>query len=105
MSKMSQLHAELCEQAYEMGYLTLDQALADGCEVDYRVSKLTRPVDGREQAHEDYMKRKEKLLKELEKARDSLDIIEVTNPYECQVVSDAISACGEAIDFIKEGEV
>lgn len=73
MSKMSQLHAELSEQAYEMGYLTLDQALADGCEIDYRISKLTKPVDGREQAHEDYIKRKEEVLTDLKKLKQDLE--------------------------------
>lgn len=33
MSKISQLHAELEQQAYEYGYESLDAALQDGCTV------------------------------------------------------------------------
>lgn len=35
MSKMSQLHAELSEQAYELGYESLEQAQANGVEIQY----------------------------------------------------------------------
>lgn len=35
MSKMSQLHAELSEQAYELGYESLEEAEANGLKVQY----------------------------------------------------------------------
>lgn len=35
MSKMSQLHAELSEQAYELGYESLEQAEANGVKIQY----------------------------------------------------------------------
>lgn len=88
MSKISQLHAELSEQAYELGYLTLDQALADGYEVDYRTSRLERPVDGREQAHNDWLKRKEGVLLDLETLKNNIN-----------------TTLDRAIDFIKKGEI
>lgn len=88
MSKMSQLHAELSEQAYELGYLTLDQALADGYEVDYRTSRLEKSVDGREQAHNDWLKRKEGVLLDLETLKNNIN-----------------TTIDRAIDFIKKGEI
>lgn len=98
MSKMSQLHAELSEQAYELGYLTLDQALADGYEVDYRTSRLEKSVDGREQAHKDYLKRKELILKALNNLYDNY----VEGSYKVKFEREVIK---EAITFIEEGEV
>lgn len=98
MSKMSQLHAELSEQAYELGYLTLDQALADGYEVDYRTSRLEKSVDGREQAHNDWLKRKELILKALNNLYDNY----VEGSFKVRFEKEVIK---EAIDFIKEGEV
>lgn len=35
MSKMSQAHAELSEQAYDLGYESLQAAMDDGCETAY----------------------------------------------------------------------
>lgn len=35
MSKMSQLHAELSEQAYELGYESIEEAEANGLQVQY----------------------------------------------------------------------
>ena len=98
MSKMSQLHAELSEQAYEMGYLTLDQAFADGWEVDYENSILIKPVDGREQAHNDWLKRKELILKALNNLYDNY----VEGSYKVRFEKETIK---EAIDFIKKGEI
>lgn len=98
MSKMSQLHAELSEQAYELGYLTLDQALADGYEVDYRTSRLEKPVDGREQAHNEWLKRKELILKALKNLYDNY----VEGSFKVKFEKEVIK---EAITFIEEGEV
>lgn len=62
MSKISQLHAELSSQAYDLGFNSLEDALAMGYEVDYENSKL---VDGREQAHKAWLKEKQQVLDEL----------------------------------------
>lgn len=88
MSRMSQLHAELSEQAYDLGYLTLDQALADGYEVDYRTSRLEKSVDGREQAHENWLKEKEGILLDLEMLKNNVN-----------------TTLDRVIDFIKKGEI
>ena len=59
MSKMSQLHMELTEQANELGFDTLEDAMSHGYSVDYAHHKL---VDEQANAHEDYIKRKEEVL-------------------------------------------
>lgn len=45
MSKMSQLHAELTEQAAEMGFESIEQAEENGFKVDYNKQKLVPDVD------------------------------------------------------------
>lgn len=99
---MSQLNAELSEQAYELGYLTLDQALADGYEVDYRTSRLEKSVDGREQAHDEWLKEKEQVLK---------DLHDLELEYSCQIDEGCKEAVAKrnvienVIDFIEKGEM
>lgn len=91
MSKMSQLHAELTEQAAELGFSSIEEAEANGYEVDYIKGKLLEPLD---MAHEDYVRRKEELLEELRDLRDAYAGVERTE-----------STLNKAINFIKEGEV
>lgn len=95
MSKMSQLHAELSEQANELGFLTFEQALAFGYDVDYETVRL-KPVDGREQAHKDYLKRKEEVLADLETLKQD---------YISYGEQDEIDALTRAINLIKQGEI
>ena len=45
MSKMSQLHAELSEQAYDMGYQSLGEAEQMGCTVDWENVRLISPEE------------------------------------------------------------
>lgn len=46
MSKVSQLHAELSEQAAEMGYSSLEYATdVAGCEIDYVKGRLLSPEE------------------------------------------------------------
>ena len=87
---MSQLHAGLSEKAYELGYSSLENAMADGYVVDYENETL---VDGRELAHKDYLKRKEKILGELISVYNDIDVPKDYKTY-----------LKHAIDFIKEGE-
>lgn len=103
MSKMSQLHAELSEQAYELGYLTLDQALADGYEVDYRTSRLERSVDGREQAHKEWLKERNEVLADLELLKAVESTVEQITKDKLNY--DPIGKINRAIEFIKKGEV
>lgn len=72
MSKMSQLHAELEEQAYEKGYESLDEALNDGATIvgETLVTRDDLPskkeVDERKQAHEAWLKERDEVIKGLQ---------------------------------------
>lgn len=72
MSRMSQLHAELEEQAYEKGYESLDEALKDGATIigETLVTKDDLPskksVDERQQAHEAWLKERDEVIKGLQ---------------------------------------
>lgn len=95
---MSQLHAELSEHASELGFETLEQAIAAGFEPNYTTGRLDKvgyePVDGRELAHGDWLERKEKILAKLKQLSETYKGAEgVTSVVE------------EAIEFIKEGEI
>lgn len=77
MSKMSQLHAELSEQATSLGYETLEQALNNGYDVDYEKGKLIKRGLGysetvkylakeQQKAHEAWLKERDNILDDLE---------------------------------------
>lgn len=91
MSKMSQLHAELSEQASELGFQSIEEAEANGYGIDYEKGVL---VDGRELAHEDWLRERKEVLAGLES---------------CLATSECSPACDidiqRAIDFIKKGEI
>lgn len=91
MSKMSQLHAELSEQASQLGFHSIEEAEINGYEVDYENATL---VEGRELAHQNWLKRKEGLLEQLRDLCDAYMGVENTE--------DVLS---ETIDFIEEGEI
>ena len=91
MSKMSQLNAMLAEQAYELGYESLEQALNDGWVVDYETQILTRKEyekDEQEEAHKAWLKEKEECIRKLELTLENVDLDDVDNVQ-------------NAIDFIK----
>lgn len=71
MSKMSQLHAELSAQAYDLGFNSLEDAINMGYEVDYTEGRLVSPEDS---AHEFLLKEKEKILKQIKEAVRTKDI-------------------------------
>lgn len=99
MGKMSQLQMELDEQAVELGFEDWEQAQAAGYEIDYKTGKL---VDGRELAHNNWLKEKEDILNKLIELKKYLSdcvyhcVIEDKDDYE--IVEDTIN-------FIKKGEV
>lgn len=62
MSKISQLHAELTEQAYELGFEDLGEAEQAGYGVDWEKHKLLSPQD---LAHEVWLKERFKVLADL----------------------------------------
>lgn len=95
MSKMSQLHAELSEQASQLGFQSIEEAEANGYEVDYEKRTL---VDGRELAHNEWLKRKELILKALNNLYDNY----VEGSFKVKFEKEVIK---EAITFIEKGEV
>lgn len=66
MSKMSQLHAELTEQAYELGFESIGEAEQAGYGVDWENHKLIKVEDEQEKAHEAWLKERDTLCHELE---------------------------------------
>ena len=64
MSKMSQLHAELSEQAYDLGYQSLGEAEQMGCTVDWENARLMPPE---ESAHNAILEERDKIIEDLEK--------------------------------------
>lgn len=63
MSKMSQLHAELSEQAYELGFESIGEAEQAGYGVDWEKHKL---LDPQELAHKAWLEERDKVVKDLD---------------------------------------
>jgi len=70
MSKMSQLHAELSEQAYELGFDSIEDAEANGYEVisDGVWAKLVKTKTEEDKAYEAWLEEREEVIKSLEHA-------------------------------------
>ena len=64
MSKMSELHRELSEQAYDMGYQSLGEAEQMGCEVDWENQRLISPEEA---AHSSVLQERDEIIADLEK--------------------------------------
>lgn len=94
MSKMSELHRELSEQAYDLGFQSLDDALNKGYEVDYDNARLIK-VDQQELAHKEWLKEKEEVLDELKRLHEYF--VEEDDLHYSIVVA-------KAIKLIEEGE-
>lgn len=93
MSKMSQLHAELSEQASRLGFQSIEEAEANGYEVDYEKRTL---VDGRELAHEEWLKERDEVIEDLD---------HIALGYAEAGFDDHAEKLYKAINFIKKGEV
>lgn len=79
MSKSSQLHAELSEQAAELGFENLEEALANGYEVNYETKELVNPYvlcdKAHEEAHEAWLKERDHAIEILDLVTDVLNEI------------------------------
>lgn len=97
MSKMSQLHAELTEQANELGFESIEEAEACGYMVVYLEDKaelLPRdPLEQLNEAHKAWLKERDKVIKSLTSIRERAIAQKDTE--------DAL-IIGNAILFIKE---
>lgn len=98
MSKMSQIHAELMEQASELGFQSIEEAEACGYMVVYSEDKaelLPRdPLEQLNEAHKEWLKEREEVLEELRDLRDAYRGVEHTE--------DVLS---KTINFIEKGEI
>lgn len=94
MSRMSQLHAELSEQAYELGFESIEDAEKNGYTIGYN-RKGWALVPDINKAHEDWLKEKEQVLDELNDVINDgdLDWGEIVRRVE------------HAIEFINKGEI
>lgn len=108
MSKMSQLHAELSEQAYKLGFETIQDAVNSGYVVDYDKGKLVRYglgysetveylVKEQEKAHEEWLKKRKEVIESLNDLYNELAYIGIDDEY--------LDTVGDTIDFIKQGEL
>lgn len=96
MSKISQLHAELSQQAYELGFESIEEAEQAGYAIDYGRGKL---VDSRELAHEAWLKERDEVLESIDNAiYHNRKLNDDKGTYEQTVLQ-------RAKDFIKKGEV
>ena len=92
MSKMSELHMELSEQASELGFESLGEAEQAGYGVDWEHAKLIEP---QEEAHKAWLKEKGIVLNNLRELHASL----AEGGFK-----EWDSIVSKAIDFINEGE-
>lgn len=86
MSKMSQLHMELSEQAYELGFEDLGEAEQAGYGVDWEKHKLIPPEEA---AHKAWTHERDVIVNKLEMLIND-------TPYE--VYKDTLR---ETVEFIK----
>ena len=112
MSEIGNYYLELQEQANELGYETVEEAIDDGCKVDISKQKLITPLEQKiddekielEKAHEAWLKEKEEVIKGLKGLLD-LWSDEYTNYELAYVLSKSQETIGKAIEFIKRGEI
>ena len=90
MSRMSQLHAELTEQAAELGFESIGEAEQAGYGVDWDKHKLIKVEDEQEKAHEAWLKEKEIVV-------GGLTNLLIHKVFDFDIIE-------RAIKFIKEGE-
>lgn len=86
---MSQLHAELSEQAAQLGFHSIEEAEINGFKVDYEKQELVPDEDkAMEEAHQEWLKEKEEAIRKLELTLENVDL-------------DDVDRVQNAIDFIK----
>lgn len=104
MSKMSQLHAELEEQAYEKGYESLDEALNDGATIIGETLltgddiKYVGTKDAQEQAHEAWLKEKKVLMGDLRNLLIGMHASGRSDSTDYAIIE-------HALEFIAKGEM
>lgn len=104
MSKISKYYLDLTEQAQELGYDTVEEALNDGYEVVN--GELRKKKDEQTEAHEAWLKEKEIVLGILRIDIDTIDKLNDTN--DLAITRTWVKSLGsdikKAIKLIEEGE-
>lgn len=95
MSKMSQLHAELTEQAADLGFESISEAEANGYHIAYEKNGVKLKLD-MTKAHEEWLQQKASLINRLDDWKISL--------YKENRIGEG-DLVREAIQFIMKGEV
>lgn len=96
MSKISQLYAELSQQANELGFESLGEAEQAGYGVDWENAKLIKVEDELDKAHEAWLKERDEVLSIIESIKE--DIVELNNGDNKHV---AIEELNRVIDFVE----
>lgn len=106
MSKISQIHAEMTERVNELGYETVEEAIADGWDsaefyASYGKQNMIpapyKPKDEQTKAHEAWLKRKEVVVGDLRNLLLGMHVAGKSNTIEYKVINNALT-------FILEGE-
>ena len=95
MSKMSQIHLDLCEQAYRLGFESLEEAEANGYHIAYDSTGWKLKLDmakAYEQARKDWEKERDEVLHGLN------SLISNGGHFDYDIIK-------HAIEFIEKGEV
>lgn len=96
MSRIGEYNLELQEQANELGFESVQEALDNGYEVVGR--KLVEKKDEQTQAHEAWLKRKEVVVGDLRNLLLGMHAAGKSNTTDYDIVSNALT-------FILEGEM
>ena len=109
MSKIGRLNLELQEEANELGYDTVQEAIADGWEANEIAATLTKK-DELEEAHEAWLKEKKEVLEELDVLNTYFkEVIDATaaehDIEETYIFTQLKGYVKDAIEFIERGEV
>ena len=96
---MSELHRELSEQAYDMGYQSLGEAEQMGCGVDWENARLLPPEEA---AHQAQLAERDKIVEELITLRDDAADLTMGTGTHTDEWSKVALLADRAANYIKE---
>lgn len=95
MSKMSQLHADLTEQAADLGFGSIEEAEANGYTVNYQEGKLMEyncraVAKEQEQAHIAWEAQRQSLITKLTLLEDGLEKLDIISKEKLDILEETI---------------
>lgn len=101
MSKISNFNIEMTEKVNELGYDTVEEAIADGWDSnEFYMSYMKNVIDEREEAHRAWLEEREEVISGLKRMLDLWK-----EPYTDHELAYALGqyqdSIGKAIEFIK----